>query len=292
MSVLFLLVLNLLISSQSGITQNLPIVFYSDRTGNSEIFIQYPGKDEPINLTNNPSQDNCPAVSPDGKRIAFLSDRSGIQNIFLMEKNGNNVIQITKSDVVIQHPSWSPDGKTIFYVKDYQTRTEVWVMNADGSNPKRLTVNQSRDVRPFLSPDGSRVLFMSNRNGRFEAYTMDTNGRNQHMIKNNPDQHIIFPVWSPDGKKIAYSLNNMENLTAEIHIMKSDGTGDLKITNPGGRNENPCWSPDGKSITFQSERDGNFEIYILNIETKDQKRITNSSGWDGWPNFMSVELEK
>jgi TolB protein len=112
----------ILVICQNSLSQEYPILFYSDRTGNPDIFIQYPGINEPVNLTNNPSKDICPEASPDGKKVAFLSDRNGTQNIFLMNIDGDDVLQLTTSDVIIYHPSWSSDGSKLYFVKDYTDR--------------------------------------------------------------------------------------------------------------------------------------------------------------------------
>jgi tricorn protease-like protein len=94
----------------------------------------------------------------------------------------------------------------------------------------------------------------------------------------------VFPVWSPDGSKIAYSRNYLSGgiPQADIYICNTDGSNEVKLTSASGRDENPCWSPDGNQILFQSERDGNFEIYKMNSDGTNQERLTNEPAWDGW----------
>ena len=101
-----------------------------------------------------------------------------------------------------------------------------------------------------------------------------------------------FQHWSSDGSKLAYSLNVLISgiPQAEIHVINADGSGDTTLTNAPGRDENPCWSTDGKSIVFQSERDGNFEIYSMKADGSNQTRLTNHNAWDGWSSYGNFTL--
>lgn len=262
------------------------IVFYSDRSGNRDIYRTNVDGSGLIQLTTNTANDQCPSVSPDGKKIAFLSERDGNTEIYVMNADGSNQTRITNNTITEEHPSWSPDGMQIYFMRDYSSKTEIWVMNTDGSSTVQLTNNQCRDERPFLSPDGQTILFMSNRNGNYEIYMMNTDGSNQRRITNSTG-HKIFPTWSPDGSRIAYGLTILGggNPQADIHVMNSDGTGDVTLTNASGRDEDPVWSSDGNKIVFQSERDGNFEVYIMNSDGSNQTRLTNKPSWDGWPGW-------
>lgn len=270
--------------------QEYPIIFYSDRDGNPDIFIKYPEKIDPVNLTNNPAKDVCPAISPDGKKVAFLSNRNGVVNIYLMNSDGSNVVQLTKSDITIEHPSWSVKGDKILFVKDYQSRTEIWTMRSDGTEQVKLTTNNARDERPFLSPDNSRIVFMSNREGNYEIYTMNADGSNQQRLTNTP-YFEIFPIWSPNGKKIAYSQKIRVDgiMQGGIRVMNADGSNDAEVTQAATRDENPFWSPDGEQIVFQSVRDKNFELYTVRTDGTNATRITNNPSWDGWANFVPIE---
>jgi len=264
-----------------------PVLFYSGRNDNKDIYILEPGEKEPRNLTNHPAQDLCPAASPDGKRVLFLSDRGGNMDMYSMAVDGSDVRRLTASPETEEHPEYTPDGKRILFVRDFEKRTEIWVMNADGSGARRLTDNEARDERPFLSPNGSKILFMSNRDGNYEIYTMDPDGGCQTRLTRTPEWEI-FPVWSPDGKKIAYSRKFREDgrMKGMIRVMNADGTGDRAITEIDTKDENAMWSPDGRFIVFQSVRNGNFEVYRINADGSQPVRLTDHPAWDGWACYL------
>ncbi len=272
-----------------------PVLFYSGRNDNKDVYILPPGEKEPRNLTGHPAQDLCPAASPDGKRVLFLSDRDGNMDIFSMAPDGSDVRNLTCSPDTEEHPEFTPDGKRILFVRDFERRTEIWAMGADGSEARRLTHNEARDERPFMSPDGSKIIFMSNRDGNYDIYTMAPDGNGQTRLTNTP-QLEIFPVWSPDGTKIAYARKFRADgrMQGMVRVMNADGSGDRSVTAVETRDENPMWSPDGRHIILQSVRDGNFEVYQVDLDGSRPVRLTDHPAWDGWACYLPAperELE-
>ncbi len=267
------------------------IIFYSGRSGNNEIYKINDDGDNLVNLSNHLADDTCPAVSPDGEKVAFVSDRDGVENIYVMFVSGGEAVKVTDSATNVTHPAWSPDGLQLTYIVDFNEYTEIWVVDADGSNPIRLTDNPYRDERPCFSPTMDKILFMSNRDGRYQIYLMDPDGSNQSKIDivgvDDVFGHFVFPQWHPEGNRIIYSLNDLSNHHASIHIVDLDGSNDVALTEEDGRNEDPSWTSDGQWIVFQSERDGNFEIYKMKSDGSESQRLTNHLAWDGWPSWAN-----
>ena len=94
------------------------------------------------------------------------------------------------------------------------------------------------------------------------------------------------PMWSPDSKKIAfYSDRNPEGKCKyKIFIMNSDGSNQKQLKN-SNCDFRPVFSPDGKKLAFDSGRDGNHEIYTVNIDGTNLKRLTNSQNYDSSPRW-------
>jgi Tol biopolymer transport system component len=278
------------------------IAFSSDRDnprGYNDIFVMKPNGSQVHNLTNNPmSSDIFPAWSPDGTKIAFSSSRDGDSDIYVMDADGKNLIRLTRDPEYDSIPNWSPDGRKIAFTSRRDGNFEVYVMNADGENQIRLTQDPWNDGLPSWSPDGRKIAFMSHRNS--EIFVMDVDGKNFVRLTRNPasDAH---PSWSPDGQNIAFSSDRAG--TYDIYVMDAEGKDPVRLTPirglPQGRRDrwqnlgrdlHPSWSSDGRKIAFTSNRDGNYEIYIMDADGGNPTNLTQNAAKDEMPAWSPGRL--
>ena len=71
--------------------------------------------------------------------------------------------------------------------------------------------------------------------------------------------------------------------------METDGTAPTSLTRHPARDGAPTWSPDGAWLAFETDRDGDFEIYIMRADGTDQRNLTQHSGAsDGLPAWAPV----
>jgi hypothetical protein len=141
------------------------LLYPTNRTGSSNLFLLSPDGNEAINLSKDENQCIFPALSPDGRTIAFTSDRNGDFDIYRMDCEGNQVKQLTQGEGGNQAPAWSPDGRRIAFTSYRDKNYEIYVMNADGSDPVNLTRNDGYDADPAWSPDDKTIAFASRRQG-------------------------------------------------------------------------------------------------------------------------------
>ena len=284
------------------------IAFVSERAGNWEIYVMDNDGENPRRLTNNPDKDVNPSWSPDGKRIVFRSNRDGhlingipTYEIYVMNADGKNQHNLTNNPGNDLSPSWSPDGKRIAFASFRRNKDgnlphfDIYIMGTDGKNQQRLTDNPHGDQYPSWSPDGERIVFSSRREGHFrnkfgityEIYVMDTDGRNQQRLTENR-KNDRSPVWSPDGKRIAFASDRKGDLVNyQIYVMDADGGNQQRLTNNRSDDNSPSWSPDGERIAFSSNRDGNFEIYVMDADGGNQQNLTNNPHGDGNPVWLN-----
>lgn len=125
------------------------------------------------------------------------------------------------------------------------------------------------------------IVFDSDRDNNKEIYVMGPDGSSQTNLTNNGADDFD-PVWSPDGKAIAFVSNRESDLGGGqfIYTMAADGSGVRQLsTLPDSKM--PDWSPEGSQIAFNYHDD----IYVINTDGSGETNLTNSPEQDEQPKF-------
>lgn len=215
--------------------------------------------------------------------IAFVSDRDGNPEIYSLELTTGVIERLSYSDMADFHPRWSPDGRWIAFTSYRDGGPDIHRMTSTGALRESLTEAEWFDEFPSWSVDGEWILFDSNRSEGeaaaspdvFRLYLMRSNGTElQPLLPNETDGAV--GSFSPDGQRVLFQSRDGEG---EYQIYSYDLESNLvvRLTHTMARNFRPSWSPDGNQIVFVSERDGRSELYLMNADGTDQRRLTDGS---------------
>ena len=186
------------------------VVYGGDAEGNRDIFLQSTTGQTPIDLTaDSPDDDDQPAFSPDGERIAFQSSRAG-GGIFVMGRTGEAVRRLTRRGF---KPTWSPEGREIAFTTenadlDPQNTvglSSLWVVNATSGEERQL--GNVDAVLPSWSPHGQRIAYTTRGaiagSTRLDIWTVDRSGANPVAVTTDGARNWN-PVWAPDGRHLYF----------------------------------------------------------------------------------------
>ena len=213
-----------------------------------------------------------------GDRIYFLSDRNGEFNLFYYDIQSNEIEQLTQfTDFPILHAS-AGDNKII-----YEQAGHLHVFNLQDAQSKKLTIGVITDLLELrrryvkgarhirdasISPSGVRAVFEF----RGEIITVPAEKGDPRNLTNTTGVHERSPVWSPDGKSIAYFSDETGEYL--LYIKQHDGKGkrkDLKIKGSGFYSS-LVWSPDSKKMTFT---DNARNLYWIELEKGISNKIAS-----------------
>jgi WD40 repeat protein len=229
--------------------------------------------------------DQNASYSPDGTKIAFMNNYDGDYEICVMNADGTGVRQLTKNSALDAYPSWSPDGSRIAFTSNRDGDFDIYTMNPDGSDQTNITSDDpSTDDAPHWSPDGHWIAIETDRYGPAHIALITAEGELGPEL-GSVAYDSWFDSWSPDGKSFLVESNR----TGDYDIYRYDLTGSglqlqlslaqpAKVVSDDDAVEGAAiWSPDGKQIAFSSNRDGDFEIYVMNADGGPQRQITHNS---------------
>ena len=128
----------------------------------------------------------------------------------------------------------------------------------------------------------TRIAYVVKRGNRFELQVADADGAGEETALASFEP-IISPVWSPDGRRIAYVSFENKKPVVYVHSLL-DGKRQV-VANFKGSNSAPAWSPDGTRLAVALSRDGGSQLFMVNADGSGVRRLSTSGGIDTEPRF-------
>jgi len=235
-----------------------------------------------------------PAWSPDGKRLAFDAAWAGPRRIWISDTAGLNPRQITSdsSEAVIHAgPRWSPDGRRLVFRRIEGTTSDLLTADVASAATARLTQDAPAELDPAWSPDGQWIYFSSDRGGGMNVWRqrVGADGRPGALEQLSTGAGAdVEPAPAPDGHRLAFAVRGLNSDVWQLPVSPTTGaatgppTPVIVTTRVESRG---AWSPDGRTIAFNSDRLGEMSIWLHDVASGADRRLTSGPGGDYQPQW-------
>ncbi len=259
-------------------------------TSSKQVFMVPIDGGDVVQLTSDGYSASKPRWSPDGRYIAYLAakgDDDAKTQVWTLDRRGGEAQAYTAIDQGVDDFAWSPDGKRMLLSIVDKSAAEIAAEAAteagEEAKPLPYVIDRlqfKQDGVPYLDGSRTHLYVVEERQGEPVQLTFG-------------DFDDSEPVWSPDGRWLAFSSNRTDepdsNDNSDIWIVSALGdAADRKvrrITNNPGTDRSPAFSNDGKQITYVSVTDVDLMWYATN-----HLAIVSTAGGD--ERVLTAELDR
>ena len=180
-------------------------------------------------------------------------------------------------------------GGVVFFSSDRRDHNfEIYRIAGNGADVRRLTTDlEHADLAPVLSPDGSKIAWerevaAGSGVSEVELWVMNADGSDPHRVVQNGSENRS-PSWGAGNASLYYA----SFVTGNWEIFRVDlATGaTVDLTNDPYADQHPRVSPDGHHVAFHTNRDVQFEIYVMNADGSDPHDVSNDPADDRYPSW-------
>jgi Tol biopolymer transport system component len=229
-----------------------------------------------------------PDFSPDGSRIAFDASWSGVRRIWTADELGRNPQMVTRdaSDVVAHMAArWSPDGTRIAFQNLEKMKVDIGLVDLRNGEMSLLTDDEPRDLDPVWLTNEA-VVFASYRGGGLNLWRIDVTAEGAPsglplQITTGAGQDL-HPATTPDGRIAFVTMNQNSDiwrLPVDPPTGRPTGPPERLVTSTR-EDSRGVISPDGRLLAFNSDRAGNMNLWLLDLEQHRPRQLTHGPGGD------------
>ncbi len=226
----------------------------------------------------------------DCNTLVYQSFRDGNMEIFIGDSLLENSKRITWNKIDEIHPSISPDGNQLVFTEGNQAdnETNVVLMNIDGSERRYITNEQNTfGSIPSFNSDGSKITYSEwhkdPKNGLLSnpyIVVYDFTKETKTFITND-NFESWRPIFSKDGNKLYYISKESNN---QFDVFEHSLLNNQKrnLTQSDFEEWDVAISNDGKHLAYAGNKDGNWDLFLLELETGKLQQLTHTIGneWD------------
>lgn len=279
------------------------IIYHGDRSGAWEIYLSLLNGEDDINLSQYDQAPNIqPSRSPDGAWVAFSSSRDdGNWEIYISRTDGSEVRRVSYNTGVDLNPVWG-ENNIILFESNRDANWELYAFDVSTGEFTRLTdFPDGADIDPSWSPDNQFVVFSRYIDGDYELMLLNIETLEVTQLTDN-DVDDISAQFSSDITKLAWlqrsaSTGVFNLMLRDLELPENQDTDlsnntDEVLVDLGSNISLNLWAPDDSFIVFDSNVDGDYDVFVVEIEledgdtVRDIKNVTGNTFQDRAATFV------
>jgi TolB protein len=221
-------------------------------------------------------QPRAPSTFVGKGRIAFTSFDATRQryDVYIMnlEQGDAKLLWANASQ-----PAWARGGRRLAFRNMDPLHLGLGILDLSDNTVTELT-SHAEDSAPAWSPDSDQIVFASDKHGdrKWRLYVISPGA-----VRGEGEEWAFGekPAWSRDGNRIAYHGCDARGDNCAVWVMLPGGFNPARLTTDPSDTA-PAWSPDGTQVAFVSARSGNWELYLIDIATGQEQRLTSDPAVD------------
>ncbi len=274
------------LTGEAGIARTRILFSRGNRDRREIYLVDYDGENLK-QITRNGSINLAPRWSPDDDRACYTSYFQGQQRLLILDGKTGRSERVSDYPGLNVGASWDPLGKGLVVTLSRDGNAEIYRIDGKGGVVQRLTHSPSIECSPDFDPTGQQVVFTSDRTGVPQIYVMDREGANRRRLSYEGNYNDSAD-WSPRGDRIAY-VRRIDG-RFQVFTIEPDGSNLQQITfSQDGNNEDPSWAPDGRHLVVSSDRSGQTNLWVLDVEGGTARRLSSGAEDDTCPDWSGVE---
>ena len=217
--------------------------------------------------------------------LLFVSNRGSesTTDIYQINPDGSGLGRLTNDPATESYPRWSPGQRQIAFVSDKTGFNQIYLLSVENYQITQLTDHPTGTTGPTWSPDGTQIAFIET-NPTVDAIVIIDIKTGVEVSRHTVNlQGLANPAWSPQDQIIVFSaLVDDQDDNRDIFSLNLGDNVLINLTNQPSNDDWPAWSPGGKRLAFQSDRDGDLDIYLMQASA--EKTISGPAATrPGWP---------
>lgn len=224
--------------------------------------------------------------SPDGKLLAVVDSpdtSTKLRGISLIDAENGQITVLTRpptdsfGDFI---PIFSPDSSAVAFRRDDSVNSSIVTISTSGDNAQSLLTETTTVQSIFWGRSGSQIIYSAKRGAMTELFTVSPNGSAAPTLIANLGTQVAF-VAIDETRSSIYALNRTKDVNiwqAKLSEDRQSLIDDSKLIAGPRIDEYPAYSSDGRRIAFVSDRTGSEEMWIVNSDGSNERRLSDLKG--------------